>query len=76
MYSFVFLTIGIGGINEGFLFLLQLQDGWTDGTDSFHFNFRMDGPTGLDLSGQVWTGVDRLGRVWTELMGLPWGDGG
>ena len=39
---FFSLTIGIGGVNEGFLFLLQLQDGWTGGTDSYHLNFRMD----------------------------------
>ena len=29
----LFLTIRIGDINEGFLFLLQLQNGWTGGTD-------------------------------------------
>ena len=46
MYIDIFFsfTIGIGGINEGFLFRLQLQDEWTGGTDSFLFNFRM-GPT-------------------------------
>ena len=43
MYIDIFfsLTTGIGGIIAGFLFRLQLQYGWTGGTDSIHFNFRM-----------------------------------
>ena len=46
MYIDIFFsfTIGIGGINEGFLFRLQLQDEWTGetgGTESFLFKFRM-----------------------------------
>ena len=36
----------------------------------------MDGLTGLDRFGQVWTGLDGFGRVWTELTGLPRGRGG
>ena len=72
------LTIGIGGINEGFLLLLQNHEGWTDGTDRFHFNFWMDGLMGLDLLGQVWTGLDGFesldGTDGTALGG--WGVGG
>ena len=40
---------------------------------------KMDGLTGLDLFGQVWTGLDGLGRVWTSLdetYGTAQGDGG
>ena len=36
----------------------------------------MDGLSGSDLFGQVWTGLDGFGRVWTELTGLPRGMGG
>ena len=38
-----------------------LQNGWTDGTDSFPFNFRMDGLTDLDLFRQVWTSLEGWG---------------